>query len=114
MTKTLTPEQMLGELATACTALTASGVYVLAGNKIGIDLVLSVATARGTRTRESRNERGTVEATSLNTLGRYDRRDGRGRGERGGGNGARDRDRANPDSNWRHGGCGNGHNNCGN
>ena len=95
MAKTLTPEQMLGELTRAHNALTASGVDVFGENKAGTDLVLSATTARGTRTCESCNGRGTVEAITHNTTGRYDRRD---RGNRGG--------RANSDSNWRHGGQG--------
>jgi hypothetical protein len=77
MAKALTPEQMLGELTTSCNALTASGVNVFAGNKAGTDLVLSAATARGTRTCESCNGRGAIEATSHNTFGRYVRHDGR-------------------------------------
>ena len=89
MAKTLTPGPMLGELTTACNALTASGVDVFAGNKVGSDLVLSAATARGMRTCESCNGCGTAEATAHNTIGRYDRRN---RGDRDG--------RANSDSNW--------------
>ena len=64
MAKTLTPEQMFGELTTACNALTASGVDVFAGNKVGTDLVLPAVIPRGTGTCESCNGRGTVEAAA--------------------------------------------------
>ena len=97
MAKMLTPEQVLGGVTTECNALTAPGVDVFAGNRVGADLVLSAATARGTRTRELCNGRGTVETAAHNMIGRYDRRD---RGGRAG--------RANFGSNWHHGGRGYG------
>ena len=65
---------------------------------------------QGAGTCESCNGRGIIETTSHNTTGRYDRRDGRGRGERGNGHGGRDRGRTSYSSNWRHGGRGDGHN----
>ena len=110
MAKTLTPAQMLGELTITCSALTASGVDVFAGDKAGTDLVLSAATAQGATMCESCNGRSAIEATAHNTLGRYDRRDGPGRGGLGGGHGGRDRDRTSYSNNWRHGRRGDWHN----
>ena len=64
---------------------------MFAGNKVVIDLVLPATTVRGTGTCEPCNGRGAAEAAAHNTLGRYDRRDGRDRGGRGDGNGVRGR-----------------------
>ena len=66
MAKELTPGQMLGELMVVCNALTASGVDVPADNKRGADLVLSAATTQGTKTCDSCNGRGIIEATAHN------------------------------------------------
>ena len=100
---------MLGELTVACNALTASGTDVFAGNKGGTDLVLSAATTQGAQTRGSCSGRGAIETTTHDTSGRYDRREGHGRGGRGGRYGGRDQCRYNY-VNWRHGGRGDGHN----
>ena len=101
---------MLGEPTIACNALTASGADVFAGNKVGADLVLSAVTTQGTKTCDLCNGRGIIETIAHNTFGRYDRRDGRGRGGCGDGYGGRDRDRSNY-SDWRHGGRNDGHTN---
>ena len=79
---------------------------MFAGNKVGTDLALPAATARGTKTCESCNGRDTTEAIAHSTLDRCERRDDRGCG-RGGG---RDRDRTSYSSNWCHGGHCDGHN----
>ena len=92
MAKELTPEQMLGKLTIACNPLTASGVDVFAGNKVGTDLVLPAATTQGAKACESCNGRGIIEATAHNTFGCSDRRGGRGRGGYGNGHGGCDRD----------------------
>ena len=82
--KTLAPEPMLGELTTACNALTTSGVDVLTSNKTRVDVIMSATTTQGGKACKACNGRGIAEATARNTSERYPEDRGRSYGRRGG------------------------------